>query len=897
MKEKIENNFDDKNIINNEVNNLNKIKEENKNKININYNNKLLLIEKNEQNNNNKNNNIFFKCFNKISLNYCFFILIGIFLILFILIIFFSVFILFNSLYKILYKKYFIKEIYDPIINSNSNFSHAFNMRNKALNDIILEFRLKNLEIISNFIINNYYDTNINDFSKLKNGMNLYLSTINENMDFNYFNEYKNYLFKIEEFMIFDINSNNKISNKNGYLINFLDSNDKIKKIVDDIENNNKTILYNKNIISNNNNFKSEFADYVIKNEYFYGNNLNYIKFYKKNSLLFLLRMGKESLSNLLHYNENETIAIVPVTNFTNNKLTLHLFYNSIFFTIFFNYGIKNLLDFNNYKYNLINFYDNIEIHNNDLLNFFKILSSYNSNLDYHFLYNIKWENEYKILGQIIYNIAEDKYKNIQIEPFFANNYKNYCNKKHIIYCKITEKNNFIKHSLNYNKNLIFKDDDNNEDLKNDLKINSELSNEFYNETKFGYSWIILNKSKLNNKDSYINYDSKIFVYNNYINNLYSYNIEIFDSHLYKEIKENYIKKTKKIINIMKYVLIGVCFIVLIGSLILFRIEIDKTIQRIRLINLIKDLLLLKKEEEKIFLNENNLLNNSKKSLIEINDNSSKNLKKSFVSSSFSSSSKNKNSNFNTFSNKKNKNFLIKNVNESNSIRNNISLKIEDETSRLMLYKKHIKNKKKKKNNKINDNNNNLEKYFNKKNMYDKNFFKDGNKIIVKYVYECLKNYLENIENNDELNKNLNESFNIKNSKEDCEFSNELFKAINKINLINMNDLSYNIYYNQFYALNQNFRIFKNILNNNIINFPLPFKNNKFLNFNNLLKIIYFFKKEIIQKLIQIVFYNDLKFKFKNIEEFQENYSIENEQINNNLKNNINNEEEDEKEI
>ena len=887
-----ENDFDDyNNNINNEVNNLNKIKEENKNKINFNYNNNksLLNLEKNELNNNN-NNNIFFKCFNKISLHYCFFILIGIFLILFILIIFFSVFILYNSLYKTLYKKYFIKEIYEPIINSNSNFSHAFNIRNKALNDIILEFRLKNLEIISNFIINNY-DSNINDFYKLHNGFNLYSSIINENLDFNYFNENKNYLFKIEEFMIFDINSNNKITNKNGYLFNFLNSNDKIKKIVDDIENNNNTILYNKNIISNNNNnnFKSEFADYVIKNENFYENNLNYIKFYKKDSLLFILRMGKESLSNLLHYNENEIIAIVPVTNFTDNKLTLHLFYNSIFFTSFFNYGIKNLIDFNNYKNNLINFNNNIEIHNNDLLNFFKILSSYNSNLDYNYLYNIKWENEYKILAQIIYNIAEDKYKNIQIESFFDNNYKNYCKKKHIIYCKITKKNNFIKHSLNYNKNLIFQNDDDddssNEELINDLKINSELSNEFYNETKFGFSWIILKKSKLNNKNSYENYDSKFFVYNNYINNLYTYNIEIFDYNLYKEIRENYIKKTKKIINIMKYVLIGVCFIVLIGSLILFRIEINKTIQRIRLINLIKEMLLLKKDE-KIFFNEN--LNNSKKSLIEINDNSSKNLKKSFVSSSFSSSNKN-NNNFNTYSNKKNKNFIINKENESNSIRNNISLKIEEETSRLMLNKK--KNKKNIKNNKIN--NNKIEKYFNKKNMYDKNFFKDGNKIIVKYIYECLKNYLENIDN--EENKNL--SFNLKNSKDDYEFSNELFKVINKINLINMNDFSYNIYYNQFYALNQNFRIFKNILNNNINNFPLPFKNNKFLNFNNLLKIIYFFKKEKIQKLIQIVFHNDLKFKFKNIEEFQENSSIENEQINNNIKNNINNEEEDEKEI
>ena len=916
MKEKIEFVFDDNNIINNNVNknNINKIKEENKSKININnnYNQLFLNLEKNEEINKNK----FYICFNRISLHYCFFILIGIFLIVFILIIFFSIFILFNNIYKTLYKKYFIKEIFEPINNSNSNLSHAFNIRNKALNDIILESRLKNLAIITKFIINNLnINENSIDFSILKNGINYYEQTINEYKDFNYFNDSKNYLFKIDEFIIFDINSHKYLhfsyNLNNKYLKKFLDPNENIQKIVEDIQKNNKNILFN-NVLSDNNNFKSDFVDYVFKNEYFNENNLNYIKFYKKNSLLFGLRMGKESLSNLLNYNENETITIIPVTNFTDNKLTLHLFYNSNFFTSFFNYGVKNLLDVNYYINNLINFYDNIEIHNNDLLNFFKIFSSYLSNIDYHYLYNIKWENEYKILGQIIYNIADDKYKNIEIEPFFDNNYKNNCKKKHIIYCKIIEKINLIKHSLNFNKNLLYKNDDESyskeeEELINDLNSKIELSNEFYNETKFGYSWIILTKSKLNNKDSYITQDTKIFVYNNYINNLYCYNIEIFNSHIYKEIKENYTKKTKKIINIMKYVLIGVCLLVLIGSLILFRIEIDKTIQRIRLINSIKDMLLLKKEEKNVSNEQisNNSIHNSKKSIDEINDKSINYSKKSFASSSLSSSNRSKSfkDNFNTYSNKKNKNknFLINNINDSNSIRNNISLKIEDETSRLMLSKKKLKYKKKKKINKIEDNK--LDKYFNKKNMYDKHFFEDGNRIIVKNIYECLKNYLENIDFNDEIFKknikDLRESFNINplNIKEDCEFAADLYQAISKINLININDLSYNIYYNQFYALNQNFRIFKSILNSSINNFSLPFKNNKFLNLNNLLKIIYFFKKEKIQKLIQIIYHNNLKFKLKTIEEIQKNNLLENKQINDIKMKNINNEEEDEKEI
>ncbi len=96
--------------------------------------------------------------------------------------------------------------------------------------------------------------------------------------------------------------------------------------------------------------------------------------------------------------------------------------------------------------------------------------------------------------------------------------------------------------------------------------------------------------------------------------------------------------------------------------------------------------------------------------------------------------------------------------------------------------------------------------------------------------------------------------------KEDCELSSDIYQAISKISIVNMDDIFYNVYYNQSYALSQSFKMFKSILDSSINKQSIPQRNNKFINFGRILKIIYYFKKEKIQKIIEIIFDKELKY-------------------------------------
>ena len=64
----------------------------------------------------------------------------------------------------------------------------------------------------------------------------------------------------------------------------------------------------------------------------------------------------------------------------------------------------------------------------------------------------------------------------------------------------------------------------------------------------------------------------------------------------------------------------------------------------------------------------------------------------------------------------------------------------------------------------------------------------------------------------------------------------------NDKNIINMDDIFYNVYYNQSYALSQAFKMFKSILDSSINKQSIPQRNNKLINFGRILKIIYYFK-------------------------------------------------------
>ena len=110
-----------------------------------------------------------------------------------------------------------------------------------------------------------------------------------------------------------------------------------------------------------------------------------------------------------------------------------------------------------------------------------------------------------------------------------------------------------------------------------------------------------------------------------------------------------------------------------------------------------------------------------------------------------------------------------------------------------------------------------------------------------------------------------------KDGKDDCDLSNDLFRALTKVDLIKLDDYFYNVFYNQSYALNQNFGMFKSILENSINKLSIPLRNNKFINFDDILKMIYYFKKEKMQKLIENIYSKDLKYMHKQIIDYQSN--------------------------
>ena len=97
----------------------------------------------------------------------------------------------------------------------------------------------------------------------------------------------------------------------------------------------------------------------------------------------------------------------------------------------------------------------------------------------------------------------------------------------------------------------------------------------------------------------------------------------------------------------------------------------------------------------------------------------------------------------------------------------------------------------------------------------------------------------------------------------------EYFVNDKKWDIIDLNDLSYNIYYNQSYALSQNFKMFNTIFETAKNKQSVPLKNNKFINFEDILKILYYIKKEKIQKLIEDIYNNDLRIKHQKIEDIQ----------------------------
>ena len=606
------------------------------------------------------------------------------------------------------------------------------------------------------------------------------------------------------------------------------------------------------------NNDSHNYAEYIVNNDFNDEqiNQFNFLKFKTFNitynntnyTVLLGIRLDSNSINNLFNKQNSNMTTIAPIINLTssnelnsqNNETNLHLIHNSKYFYDFFQYGLKNLIsDVNSMRINAERA-ELLEYENTNLSTFLNILNyAFLEDDIYHYLYNTQWKEDFSTTIKLISNITG----NHSLPDFNCN--ANYEDNDYNILCDIYTQSN------NEQSEIIFSDIKNkeNDSVVEDLKITSNYIHEklkkmgrtkiYYTLSKDAFTDLVQKKSS-----------TKIFYYNSSINNISFNSIEVLNISTYNELKEDFIKKMEDIEFIVILIRSGLILIIFIIGLIKIIREVIMSIVRINSILSLKDMLFNKTEEDKDTLD---LLNNDK----------------DYVSK------------LSKFSEKVEGELLDEeNIEESSSDK--------DDDDNKYLYGNTILSEKEK---------NKIREKWNKTHFYEKNFMNEGNKLIIQYTYNKLKNIFENMDffQNEKFAEKLvflkrryklNEQYE---DKEDCELSSDIYQAISKISIINMDDIFYNVYYNQSYALNQSFKMFKSILDNSINKQSILLKNNKYINFGRILKFIYYIKKEKIQKIIEIIYSKELKYKSKN--NIEKNFSIFNidNNINNNIDNNIDN--------
>ena len=833
----------------------------------------------------------------KIPLFLCFFIIASLFLII-LLGLFLTVgILLMESLYKEINDSYFTNFVIDPIINKKTNSTQAFNIKNEVFDNLYLESKLSNLQISIEFILDNLKnENNINNMTKHnttnnnfkclrrsnKNALcgssndtteneSNYFIYLNENSD-DYDDEYENLFSSLTHYMkLFESNLEFYIFDDKFINIKemFVYLEKRIKRIneSDDIINNNKTLLtycynwdkenglieniYNSqafNDIINKTNIKrfdkegindtsvdieesNNFRDYLVNNDFDLEktNQLNYLKLKvfnytieredgnKTYDFILGIRLDNNSITNILNKQNSNMTSIAPITNFISSDSStnegsseLHLLYNNKYFYDFFEYGLKNTISQNNIKI-MEEYAEQLEKENTNIKTFFNLLNyarpnEYDETMEY--LYNLLWKDDFIAISRLIYKIIG----NYDLPQVNCDNKEE--EQKNIL-CQIYKNIDNLESEIVFSDIKNLEDDVVIEDLnKTSVLIHEKLKN--INRTTIYYSLVQNAFTDLIE----INSNTKIVFYNSSVNNIFFNNIEILNVKIYNSLKEDFIEEMKEIENIIVLIRIGLIFIFLIISLIQIIREVSMAINRINLIISLKDMLFNKTEvkidEDKEEIDT--LLNNDKDNELEFD----------------------------------------KDNNEQS-----LSDKDDNETANKTLYESGLESEK--------ERINKLREKWSKNHFYDNNYLSEGNKLITQYTYNKLKNIFENRDfyQNEKFSEKivflkrrykLNEQYE---DKDDCELSSDIYQAISKISMINMDDIYYNVYYNQSYVLNQSFKMFKCILDNSINKQSIPLRNNKYINFGRILKFIYYIKKEKIQKIIEVIYGKDLKYKNK----------------------------------
>ena len=830
----------------------------------------------------------------KIPLSLCFFMIAFLFLFVLLGSFYITDILLMKALYKEINDLYFTNYVIDPIINKKLNKTQAFNIRNEVLDEIYLESKLSNLQISIEFINENeeyknqmmihntehnsfnsimydrqkIYNGNINSSENLKSENDYFIdqngggssekdySTYN----FNLYSSLTHYLKFFENNLNFEIYGSKYLSikeyfiysqdqlneyrtmltycydwdNENGLIeaIYIANNFNKIMKEINERRYNDTYLHSKEEDFDENDNQWGDYSQYIVRNDFKEKiDELNLLKFKAFNITIFNetyffligLRLDKDSMVNLFNKQNSNMTTIVPVTDLTSensnlNQTEFHLIYDSKYFSNFYEYGIKNLIYSTNLKISS-QFSDEVNYQNTNAETFFNVLHYYEQSNEYlDVLYNQIWKAEFIVIGQIIKKIIGDNYFP---QVSCGQDEKDYNN----ILCDMN-KDLYVSESIIYFGDIINKKDSIFYDLNGTAFYIHEQLHSIGRSTIY---YILIQNvfTDLEEKKSNI----KIFYYNISVNNLNYHNIEVLNVTTYNSVKEEFIKEMDSIEFIVT--IIRVCFsiVFLIISLIKIIKEVFNSIKRINDIISLKDMLFNKAEAKYDDENNNEDLTNNDKDKLD-SQRSVDSEKENFLNEEEEDDSSSDKEN-------ENKKLVYENGNESD--------------------KKKDKQKDR----------------WTKRHVYESNFFTQGNKLIIKYTYNRLKKIFENMDSfqSEKFAEKLiflkrRYKLNEQNEdKEDCELSSDIYEAISKISIINMDDIFYNVYYNQSYALSQSFKMFKSILDSSINKQSIPLRNNKFINFGRILKIIYYFKKEKIQKIIEIIFAQDLKYKQQFISE------------------------------
>ncbi len=552
-----------------------------------------------------------------------------IFLFLLIIFIFWSNFLVMTYLYTTINDNYLSQYIILPMSNENENFTQTINIRIKTMEEIIMESKMINMEIMTQFVFNqdvvfesqdlidsNYYQ----NFEPIYNSnliqppkdffINVELDVKKQNLtrskfylnkfkSLSYFLQFfqKNYFFpfEIDEIVIIDPNFLN-------FILYSKDFNKNEDIIIDSFKQ--KLVWDSTTKILN----KYGFCDYIVENIYSIDDSkFNYVKIHSTHGenpdleFVFLFRLNYQQLGKVFNTMGNNMTIVFKHDHFFSegysyNFLPISNYLNS-FFKYTFDENISQEAEMNeklitNQPNYLMNQRDNYFLTNFE--NYFRLLDQQQNWMFFNetfIRYNLNLREELLVMSGLFHKILKkhfdiDIYSDMGIT---VNSTECYSEKN-------VQFSNMTCDILNFDENHILQNLQFGKNLTNSKTL--PIINDTYNHTlnnKFGEA-MYMNYGGIFKSTYGRTFEKKFLIYVNKLNNLKIVAIDMLNVEQYYDIEENFINKMYIYSGVIYILLIIFSSVVFFISLFITLRNVDSLLARINAITNLKSHLFYKDE-------------------------------------------------------------------------------------------------------------------------------------------------------------------------------------------------------------------------------------------------------------------------------------------------------------